>query len=94
MAVLSFDEQDAIVATVNEELENWSQCSSPPVVDLKVDSSQPQEMREAWRILRINFEIALEVASLAENWRLWTEAEEKKNEHRHRNRGQLSGRAA
>ncbi len=67
VAVLSFDEQDAIVATVNEELENWSQCSSPPVVDLKVDSSQPQEMREAWRILRINFEIALELASLAEN---------------------------
>ena len=94
VAVLSFDDQDAIVATVNEELENWSQCSSPPVVDLKVDSSQPQEMREAWRILRINFEIALEMASLAEKWRLWTEAEEKKNEHRHRNRGQLSGRAA
>jgi len=94
VAVLSFDDQDAIVATVNEELENWSQCSSPPVVELKVDSSKPQEMREAWRILRINFEIALEVASLAEKWRLWTEAEEKKNEHRHRNRGQLSGRAA
>jgi len=92
--VLSFDEQDAIVATVNEELENWSQCSSPPVVDLKVDSSQPQEMREAWRILRINFEIALELASLAENWRQWTAAEEKKNEHRRRNRGQLNGRAA
>jgi hypothetical protein len=92
--VLSFDEQDAIVATVNEELENWSQCSSPPVVDLKVDSSQPREMREAWRILRINFEIALEVASLAEKWRLWIEAEEKKNEHGHRNRGQLNGRAA
>jgi hypothetical protein len=64
------------------------------VVDLKVDSSQPQEMREAWRILRINFEIALELASLAENWRQWTETEEKKNEHRHRDRGQLSGRAA
>jgi hypothetical protein len=94
VAVLSFDEQDAIVATVNEELENWSQCSSPPVVDLKVDSSQPQEMREAWRILRINFEIALEVASLAEKWRLWAEAEEKKNEHRRRNRGEFSGRAA
>ncbi len=94
VAILSFDDQDAIVATVNEELENWSQCSSPPVVDLTVDSSQPQEMREAWRILRINFEIALEVASLAEKWRLWAEAEEKKNEHRHRNRGQLSGRAA
>jgi len=78
VVVLSFDEQDAIVATVNEELENWSQCSSPPVVELKVDSSQPQEMREAWRILRISFEIALEVASLAENWRLWTEAEEKR----------------
>jgi len=92
--VLSFDEQDAIVATVNEELENWSQCSSPPVVDLKVDSSQPQAMREAWRILRINFEIALEVASLAEQWRRWAEAEEKKNEHRRRNRGELSGRAA
>ena len=92
--LLSFDEQDAIVATVNEELENWSQCSSPPVVDLKVDSSQPQAMREAWRILRINFEIALEVASLAEQWRRWAEAEEKKNEHRRRNRGQLSGRTA
>ena len=94
LAVLSFDDQDAIVATVNEELENWSQCSSPPVVDLKVDFSQPQEMREAWRILRINFEIALELASLAENWRRWSAAEEKKNEHRHRNRRQLSGRAA
>ena len=78
VAVLSFDEQDAIIATVNEELENWGQCSSPPVVDLRVDSAQPQEMREAWRILRINFEIALELASLAENWRLWTEAEEKR----------------
>jgi hypothetical protein len=78
VVVLSFDEQDAIVATVNEELENWGQCSSPPVVELNVDSSQPQEMREAWRILRISFEIALEVASLAENWRLWTEAEEKR----------------
>jgi hypothetical protein len=33
-------------------------------------------MREAWRILRINFEIALEVASLAEKWRLWTEGSE------------------
>jgi len=64
------------------------------VVDLKVDSSQPQAMREAWRILRINFEIALEVASLAEQWRRWAEAEEKKNEHRRRNRGELSGRAA
>jgi hypothetical protein len=64
------------------------------VVDLKVDSSQPQEMREGWRILRISFEIALELASLAENWRHWTAAEEKKNEHRHRNWGQLSGRAA
>jgi len=94
VAVLSFDEQDAIVATVNEELENWSQCSSPPLVDLKVDSFQPQEMREVWRILRINFEIALELASLAENWRQWTAAEEKNNEHRHRNRGQLSRRAA
>jgi hypothetical protein len=94
VVVLSFDEQDAIVATVNEELENWGQCSSPPVVDLKVDSSHPQEMREAWRILRVNFEIALELASLAEQWRRWAEAEEKKNEHRHRNRGQLSGRAA
>jgi hypothetical protein len=87
VAVFSFDEQDAVVATVSEELENWSQCSSPPVVELKVDSSQPQEMHEAWRILRINFEIALELASLAENWRQWTAAEEKKNEHRNRNRG-------
>jgi hypothetical protein len=92
--VLSFDEQDAIVATVDEELENWSQCSSPPLLNLKFDPFQPREMREVWRILRINFEIALETASLAEKWRLWTEAEEKKNEHRHRNRGQLSGRAA
>ena len=94
VAVLSFDEQDAIVATVNEELENWSQCSTPPLVSLKFDPFQPREMREVWRILRINFEIALEVASLAEKWRLWTEAEERKNEYRHRNRGQLSGRAA
>ena len=93
--VLSFDEQDAVVATVDEELENWSQCSSPPLVDLKFDPFQPREMREVWRILRINFEIALETASLAEKWMLWTEAEEKKkNEHRHRNRGQLSGRTA
>jgi hypothetical protein len=29
----------------------------------------------------------LELASLAENWRQWTAAEEKKNEHRNRNRG-------
>ena len=79
---------------MDEELENWSQCSSPPLVNLKFDPFQPREMREVWRILRINFEIALETASLAEKWRLWTEAEEKKNEHRHRNRGQLSGRAA
>jgi hypothetical protein len=93
-AVLSFDEQDAVVATVDEELENWSQCSSPPLLNLKFDPFQPREVREVWRILRINFEIALETASLAEKWRLWTEAEEKKNEHRHRNRGQLSGRAA
>jgi hypothetical protein len=93
-AVLSFDEQDAVVATVDEELENWSQCSSPPLLDLKCDPFQSREMREVWRILRINFEIALEAASLAEKWRLWTEAEEKKNEHRHRNRRQLSGRAA
>jgi hypothetical protein len=92
--VLSFDEQDAVVATVDEELENWSQCSSPPLLNLKFDPFQPQEMREVWRILRINFEIALETASLAEKWRIWTKAEEKKNEHRHRNRGQLSGRAA
>jgi hypothetical protein len=51
-------------------------------------------MREVWRILRITFEIALETASLAEQWRLWAVAEEKKNEYRHRNRGQLRGRAA
>ena len=37
-AVLSFDEQDAVVATVDEELENWSQCSSPPLVDLNIRS--------------------------------------------------------
>jgi hypothetical protein len=93
-AVLSFDEQDAVVATVDEELENWGQCSSPPLLNLIFDPFQPREMREVWRILRINFEIALETASLAEKWRLWTEAEEKKHEHRHRNRGQLSSRAA
>jgi hypothetical protein len=58
---------------VDEELENWSQCSSPPLVELKFDPFQPREMREVWRILRINFEIALETASLAEKWRLWTE---------------------
>ena len=92
--VLSFDEQDAIVATVDEELENWSQCSSPPLLSLKFDPFQPRQMREVWRILRITFEIALETASLAEQWRLWAEAEEKKNEHRHSNRGQLRGRAA
>jgi len=94
VAVLSFDEQDAIVATVDEELENWSQCSSPPLLSLKFDPFHSRQMREVWRILRITFEIALETASLAEHWRLWTETEEKKNEHRHRNRGQLSGRAA
>lgn len=94
VAVLSFDEQDAIVATVDEELENWSQSSSPPLLSLKFDPFQPRQMREVWRILRITFEIALETASLAEQWRLWAEAEEKKNEHRHRDRGQLSGRAA
>jgi hypothetical protein len=92
--VLSFDEQDAIVATVDEELENWSQCSSPPLLSLKFDPFQPRQMDEVWRILRITFEIALETASLAEQWRLWAESEEKKNEYRHRNRGQLRGRAA
>jgi len=93
-AVLSFDKQDAIVATVDEELDNWSQCSSPPLVNLKCDPFQPREMREVWKILRIYFEIALETASLAEQWRIWTEAEEKKNEYRYRDRGQHSGRAA
>ena len=93
-AVLAFESNDAIIQAFDEEMEMWNQCSSPPLLTVKCDPFNPTEMQGVWAILRVYFAIALETATLEEEWRLWAAAEDKKHGDQCRARAQLAGCAA